>query len=268
MQEHSMKNNEKTLFVFEGAKTENSYIEKLENNFLGPRNAIKCVYGAEIYQLYSIMKNDNPFPEDIVSLLKERPSTNNAEVLKDYDRNSFAYIYLFFDYDAHARFANDDKIKEMLSFFDNETEEGKLYISYPMAEAIRHYEDMDSFKNLTVKCKKKNCPFIDECEDKDCLNEPHYKHLSVTGKLQLWDTNSYTKNVWQELITAHLKKANLLVNDVFVLPFLPITQSSIFEKQLEKHINKKCPEVAVLSALPLYVFDYYGAIKTIKKICE
>ena len=161
-----------------------------------------------------------------------------------------------------------DKIKEMLSFFDNETEEGKLYISYPMVEAIRHYEDMDSFKNLTVKCKKKNCPFIDECEDKDCLNEPHYKHLSVTGKRQLWDTNSYTKNVWQELITAHLKKANLLVNDVFVLPFLPITQSSIFEKQLEKHINKKCPEVAVLSALPLYVFDYYGAIKTIKKIFE
>ena len=42
--------------------------------------------------------------------------------------------------------ADDSKIKEMLQFFDNETENGMLYISYPMVEAIRHYKDMNSFR--------------------------------------------------------------------------------------------------------------------------
>ena len=45
-------NKEKTLFIFEGAKTEDKLIEKLEHNFLGKTNAIKCVFDAEIYQLY------------------------------------------------------------------------------------------------------------------------------------------------------------------------------------------------------------------------
>ena len=46
------------------------------------------------------------------------------------------------------------------------------------------------------------------------------------------------------------------------------TQNSIFAKQLEKHINHKCPEVAVLSAFPVYVLDYYGVEGVKKKLEE
>ena len=51
---------------------------------------------------------------------------------------------------------------------------------------------------------------------------------------------------------------NYLVNDVFDFPANTEPQSSIFSMQLEKHVNHKCPEVAVLSAFPIYVLDYYG----------
>ena len=51
---------------------------------------------------------------------------------------------------------------------------------------------------------------------------------------------------------------------VFAFPMKTELQRVIFEKQLEKHVNKKCPRVAVLSAFPLYVLDYYG-IDTLKK---
>jgi len=262
-----MMNKEKTLFIFEGAKTEDKLVEKLEHNFLGDRHAIKCVFDAEIYQLYRAIKEENVFSIDIVSLLKER-TAENAEVLKDYNRDSFAYIYLFFDYDAHSTLADDDKIKEMLSFFNDETEEGKLYISYPMVEAMRHFKDIESFKFLTVKCKRKNCPYIEGCINKEvCLKEPHYKEfVSLDSKPQLSNVNSYKKKIWQELITAHLCKANYLVRDEFVLPLSLISQNDIFAKQLEKHINHKCPEVAVLSAFPLYVLDYFGCDRTIEKL--
>ena len=122
-----MLNNELQLFVFEGSRAESKYVEQLERNFLGKRISVKCVYDAEIYQLYkSLEKEELDF--DMVELLKER-SEENAELLKDYTRDSFAYIYLFFDYDAHSTLADDSKIEEMLEFFDNETENGLLYIS-------------------------------------------------------------------------------------------------------------------------------------------
>jgi hypothetical protein len=263
-----MLNNELHLFVFEGVRAESKYVDMLEQNFLGKRIFVKCVYDAEIYQLYKVLKEEDA-DFDLVELLKER-NKENAELLRDYTRDSFAYIYLFFDYDAHSTLADDDKIEEMLDFFDNETENGLLYISYPMLEAIRHYKDMQSFKELTVKCKRANCPYKEECDEVEaCLKEPHYKNVSASEcQPQLTNINKYTKEVWQELIRAHVSKMNYLVHDVFDLPKQIEPQSVIFSKQLEKHINHKCPKVAILSAFPIYVLDYYGAETLKKKLNE
>ena len=262
-----MLNNELQLFVFEGVRAESKYVDMLEQHFLGKRISVKCVYDAELYQLYKILEEEPDF--DLVELLKER-SKENAKLLQDYNRDSFAYIYLFFDYDAHSTLASDEKVKEMLNFFDNETENGLLYISYPMLEAIRHYKDMDSFKELAVKCKRANCPYKDECNEVEaCMKEPHYKNVSASECLpKLTNINKYTKEVWKELIRAHVSKMNYLVNDSFDFPAKPELQSVIFSKQLEKYINHKCPMVSVLSAFPIYVLDYYGVDGLKKKLDE
>jgi len=261
-----MSNNELQLFVFEGARAESKYVDKLEQNFLGNRITLKCVYDAEIYQLYKSLKEEN-YSFDLVELLKER-SQENAELLRNYNRHSFAYIYLFFDYDAHSTLADDEKIAEMLKFFDNETENGLLYISYPMVEAIRHYKDMDSFKTLIVKCKRSNCIYRADCNEvEECMKEPHYKTFSSYDcRADLCNINKYSNDVWQELIYAHVCKMNYLVNDIFSFPEKAELQTTIFEKQLEKYINHKCPKVAVLSAFPIYVLDYYGVNSLKKKL--
>lgn len=257
-----------TLFVFEGAKTEPGLVRNLEQNFLGTGHAIRCVYGAEIYQLYESIKEDGLF-HDIITVLQDR--LNNRTILDGCTRDSFAYVYLFFDYDAHATKADDDKIREMLSFFDNETENGKLYISYPMVEAIRHYTDRESFRDLKVKCKRANCPYGDECADEDkeaCLKEPHYKQIVAENSRPGLSNMNYDRTIWQELITAHLCKMNDLVHDVFDFPQNICSQEEIFSKQRNKHINQKCPQVAVLSAFPIYVLDYYGCERLQKKLNE
>ena len=51
-----MLNNELHLFVFEGVRAESKYVDMLEQNFLGRRISVKCVYDAEIYQLYKVLK--------------------------------------------------------------------------------------------------------------------------------------------------------------------------------------------------------------------
>lgn len=251
-------NKTRHLFIFEGARAEKIIFDKLEQNFFGKKHSIKCVYDAEVYQLYKQLSSDD-FALDIVNLLKER-SPRLAEELKDYNRDSFAFIYLFFDYDGHSSLADDRKIAELLDFFDNDTDNGQMFISYPMVEALRHYRDMESFRDLTVKCKRANCPWLQECETKDdCLAEPHYKRLVPTdNRPSLSNVNSYTFEVWKELITAHLCKMNYLVNDNFSMPQSLVSQQTIFDCQQVKHISHRCPEVAVLSAFPPFILDYFG----------
>lgn len=72
-----MLGNELNLFVLEGAWAEGKMIDSLERHFLGDRFAVRCVYDAEIYQLYKQLKADD-FALDIVNVLKER-SPENAE---------------------------------------------------------------------------------------------------------------------------------------------------------------------------------------------
>ncbi len=254
------------LFIFEGGRAENKIFKKLEQNFLGRKFGIKCVYDAEVYQLYQQLKADD-FALDIVNLLKERNSIL-AEELKDYNRDSFASVYLFFDYDGHSTLADDRKLIEMLDFFDNDTDNGLLFISYPMVEALRHYRDMESFKDLTVKCKRDKCPYADDCDSKDsCLEEPHYKNFVPTdSRPSLSNINGYTFEVWKELVTAHLCKMNYLVNDSFSMPETVVGQRQVFDSQLEKHILHRCSEVAVLSAFPLFVLDYFGVEKLISML--
>lgn len=249
------------LFIFEGER-EGKYVESLEQHFLqgDTEKHIKCIYKTDIYQLFKQMSVDN-FAIDIVTLLKGRDET-----LKDYNQDSFAGIYLFFDYDGHATEADDSKIMEMLKYFNNETENGLLFLSYPMLEAIRHYTDKESFKDLVVKCKAKNCPNRNNCSDVEaCDAEDHYKKQS-SDKNKFNDIRKYTPEIWKELIKAHVYKMNYLVSDSYTMPTDIVTQSTIFEKQLEKYIKQQCPKVAVLSAFPLYILNHYGAEKLNEKL--
>lgn len=253
-----------TLFVFEGESTEGNIVSKLERYFMEESVAIKCVFCGDIYQFYRQLKVEE-FSVEILTMLKQR-SEKNRKVLAGYDNDSFAYIYFFFDYDAHATKADDGQVAEMLGFFNNETENGKLFVSYPMVEAIRHYRDKESFKDLSVKCKRANCPNVADCKDAaECLKEPHYK-TTVPGESDLNVTRLDTPEKWKELIDAHLCKGNYVLNDVYSRPAVLLGQSELFQSQQRKYISRSCPVVAVLSAFPLFVQDYYGVDRLNEKL--
>lgn len=229
----------KVLFVFEGEKTEEQIVSSLQVFFLQENTTIKCVYGAEIYQIYQAIKADEDL--DTFNLLRER-SVQNKEVLDGFTREDFAEIYLFFDYDGHSSLADDNKLEELLAFFDEETDKGKLYVSYPMVEALKHISDYETFRDLTVACKKN-------------IGYKNIVHHVGINKLSRF--NKYDLDTWNALIEVHLKKANFIVHDSFAFPNELITQPYLFSKQLEKYINP-LSVVAVLSAFPIFLHDYYG----------
>ncbi|KAF2079123.1 hypothetical protein [Flavobacterium sharifuzzamanii] len=227
------------LFVFEGAKTEKLITDNIKKNLFNDENVIiQCAFCTTIYNLYKKISQDEDL--DTFEILKNIP--HNAENLSSFNRNDFAEIYMFFDYDGHTTSASDKKLIKLLDFFNEETEFGKLFISYPMVEALKHCHDKIDFKELKVEAKKEikyKKKVNREC-DKDFINMP-----------------LYDLKIWLHLIDLHLKKMNYIVDDNFIFPTKNFSQNDIFFKQLEKYINIDST-VAVLSAFPIFLFDYYG----------
>jgi hypothetical protein len=225
------------LFVFEGERTEKQIADNLPAFFLDSNTVITCAYCNNLYQLFEDISIDEDL--DTFMLLKEKAI--NVE-LQRFDRDDFAEIYLFFDYDGHDTMADDFKTEKLLMFFNEETDKGKLYISYPMVESLKHYSDLHSFQHLKVECKK----------------NINYKNLvSQTCAKELIQFKKYDAKIWEMLIVAHLQKMNYIVIDRFRFPNTLFLQSDIFEKQLEKYI-KIDSTVAVLSAFPIFLHDYFG----------
>lgn len=226
------------LFIFEGEKPELQIFYNLRRYFLNEKEneQISISYCNNIYHLAKEIKENEYL--DFFELLKEEGKVDN-ELTKD----NIARIYLVFDYDGHADNDSNQKLLDMLNIFDNETEQGKLYISYPMSEALRHIKDSINFKDI--------------CE----ISEPTYKGLSTRNCDEKYKHfKKYTIDIWHHLIDQHSKKTNFIVNNSFSFPTNIIEQLEIFNNQKLKYIDKE-NKVAVLSAFPIFLLDYYGMDK-------
>ena len=97
-----------------------------------------------------------------------------------------------------------DVIKQMLESFDNETENGKLYISYPMVEALRDFK--------AGKCGDGDNCFV-EISD---LTE--YKNISSKNSLNLHFRN-YNINVWKEIVDVFSMRITCLLGNAEVISY-------------------------------------------------
>ena len=227
------------LFVFEGQVTEHDIMANMRKYYLNTEtDGVYLVSSncSDIYSLYGKLKKDEDL--DIFPLLTEK--TANAH-LSDIKRRQISEIYLFFDYDGHVPGATDEKLQELLEHFNDETENGKLYVSYPMVESLKHIPEK-GFETLTVKAKEKI---------------GYKKIASDECKREYISFNKLSHNDWKQLNLSHLKKLNKLVNDTYELPSKLYEQTVILEKQVQNHISTH-NEVAVLSCYPIFLLDYYG----------
>ena len=267
-----MFNNKKatTLFIVEGVKKEVQLFTNIGSFWFKNKDIKYIILPAcgNIYILYQMLKRDD-FETDLIEVIKEKIS--NA-TLKNLDNNQVEEInslrsqdidetYLFFDYDAQTNNLFGDKspntvISEMLDIFDNETDIGKLYISYPMIEALRDRID-DSCNTIT------GCIY-------NINNLLKYKHDSSVS----FNNHEYSKEDWQQAITSFILRLSHLFEKNEVLSFDEyknfITNVSIFNKELEFIENDF---VFVLSAIPKFLLDYFPIkiwntfIKRKKLIC-
>lgn len=232
------------LLILEGEKTEPIIVNNLKKYFLNEKSntIVKAVYGTVIYKLYKDFFPNNKLDEDLelFPLIQENIENLNGDELSNITRDQVSEIYLFFDYDSHATNADDDKLQNMFNLFNNETEHGKLFVSYPMVEAIKHLRDNIDFKNVIESSSRE-----------------YKKIVSLNCNYNLNGLSNLEKKDWNFIIHEHSKKANYIVHNDFNLPNDIIEQNTIFNKQKEKYISVD-KKVAVLASFPLFLLDYYG----------
>lgn len=242
------------LFIVEGEVKEKRIIEELTRCFFKGKNEAKIVSvstAQNIYMLYDKLKEDR-FDTDVVELLREMLPTVK-ETLEGIERQRISDVFLFFDYDLQANNiggqglydSNKDVVDEMISVFDDSTQNGKLYISYPMSEAVYDY-------------RSGYCQSFSACFCKDTKIES-YKRDS--GNRNPNASRHFGKKEWNEAMNTFVLRAQCLF-EIDKMGFSDyrknINTMSIFDKQND--VGKEYNAIFVLSAFPEFLLDYFGKV--------
>ena len=256
----------KIAIIAEGVKSETHVLKNLNELFFKNCDIVPIIFPTctNIYALYKMIQEDEDL--DIIELAQDLSKKQNIKRVNQFNefdfmqmkKSDFAEIYLFYDFDGHnnnlPKGVNPiETMKKMLALFDNETEHGKMYISYPMIEAVRHFHSYDI-------CKKYN-----ECMY-DYLNGRTYKEY--IDEIALYhDLKRFSKETWSFQIDKFLHSISCLfyLDIEFNKEFYTqnITPLSIYNQQLKNNIATS-HKVMVLSAFPEFLLDYFR----FDKLCE
>ena len=238
----------RTAFIVEGLREANMLrrmIRSLDDKSLLD---VMLVLPTEmnLYMLWNEIKDEPNI--DIIEYLRERSESIN-ETLDSLNSDDFSEVYLFFDLDAqqdNIKYNGIDQlieiIKSMLCTFDNETDKGKLYISYPMCEAYSDYIP-DTCKTFTSNCYQN--PFSKDYKNRVGNNNPNaiLTHLTI-------------KKI-SEMIGCYLDRITCLHNTTEAFDYAKAKSISVLDIFYKQSELLKKELVIVLSAFPEFIIDYY-----------
>lgn len=262
------------LFVFEGVNREPDIFKTLEQLFFihpsGMNEKILTYpYGTSFHTLYNVLNKEN------ISLLehlrdKAKNNRNNKlrkyyDVFLEYMEMDFSEIFLFFDYDFHIKNMPLDRWNEeldrMLLMFDNETENGKMYISYPMVESIRYTKKLPDPQYYTYWVKQEDCMKVSGNPKTGFkFSAAEFSYYNGLSFIQLNDDNrTEVEENWQYLKEQNVSKANYICTGKNEMPTHKedVAQKVIFKNQLENFVRQPNCGVSILNAFPLFLYDYF-----------
>jgi len=250
----------KVLFVLEGEQPEGNIVARLQKAFPEEladlsSDLVKIVFSSNIYSLYGKLKDDEGFL-DVVEVLKEQYPEDKE--LQDLDRESVSQVFLFFDLDIHGLAQPIEQsccqLNELISFFDNETENGKLFLSYPMAEAVNI---CDMTNGLMADDRKlfKIC---------DCENDGFKHFVNDLNRDSKTICRANCRDNWLIICKANYEKAQWLMNllsEASSVNLNQMQQPAILRHQ--QTLIKNDGVVATLSAFPFFLLEYLGTEKIV-----
>lgn len=267
------------LFIFEGKNQEPKIYKTLERLFFSEENdeRIYVSYCSNIYNFYNIIRshdlfnnNDSSIPLLIKEEMRKHPDLNPH--ISDFNADDISQVFIFFDYDiqnSNATRGEQTKeynlqIQEMLSFFNDETNHGKLYINYPMVDSYRYTDKLPDDNYYTYEISLKNCNRFKELLAKDKPLYRNEKRLQIREIENEYVNNDNVLRDWKYINSQNIAKANYVCTGQNTIPIIKetVTQDSVFKNQLKEFVYKK-NTVSILNSFPLFLMDYFKDINLI-----
>ena len=239
---------DKILFICEGSHTEKKFCKLIiEKYFIqNERKKEYVAFGTNIYGLYDELSKD--YGLDIVELIKEKAKKKNNMVnYSKLNSGGFSEIYLIFDFDPQAPQYDENKIKRMVKYFDNETENGKLYINYPMMESLKNFKSIPDLDYNNYVINKNMCSSYKEYVSKiSCIN--HFNDI----------TNDILKVIIKQNLLKYEKISDNFIRDYesYVILF---SQDKLLSLQILK-LNTSS-QIYVINTSIFFGIDYFGKNK-------
>lgn len=232
----------KILFVVEGQNDEVKYINRLFNKCNKLQKYEIVPYKTNLHNLADKLVVDGKIDStlDLRLVLKEMEVDESEKSKLSQD---FSDIILVFDFEPQQDVPRFDKIRVLLQFFDKSTENGKLYINYPMMQSYRHFAELPDakFKELIV------------------TNEDARHYKEIVGEISgFTNVDHHSYNLFVSIAYHHLLKINFILNGKYELPdknfVYNLSQVDLFDIQL-RLLNEK-GYIYVVNTFALFIIEY------------
>lgn len=230
----------KILVIVEGEKTDVKLMRKLFDIYGISENHQIVSYNTNIYRLYQEMfKDGDPESIDLLQLLKEKESDEQRKQIFD---ERYSDILLIFDLDPQDPLYNREKISEMLEYFNESSDMGKLYINYPMVEAFYHMTDIpdEDYPSYVVS--------MDELKEKR-----YKKRVNLVNRNHEYTKFAINRTECNIVIKQNIEKANMLIGKQSDRDAYNDDLKILSRQLLELERNKR---IYVLCTCAFYIADY------------
>lgn len=228
----------KLLFITEGEVDEPKFIDKVFSKCYPNIEYDYYAYSTSIHTLSKLLFDENGEIDEFLDIKNVLKENEKNEYKREKLSNRYSDIILVFDFDPHSDNPQFEKIKKMMLFFNDSTDNGKLYINYPMMQSYKHIKNYfdEDFKNRIIEVSK--------CSE--------YKQF-VDEESILKDLKKYNYPIIMKIIGFNLKKANYLLNSKYEIPsydeFNKIDLNKIYD------IQCKLKDKNIVSILNTFVFN-------------
>lgn len=190
-----------------------------------------------------LFNNYNDFDEENIDIKLVLASLENDEDRKQLLYKKYSDIYMIFDFEPQHDHPHFDTIKRMVSYFNDSTLKGKLFLNYPMMQSYKHFNKLpcSSFENLEVT--------LDEIK----------KYKEIVGNVSgFTDLTKYNYITYFSIAIHHLKKANKFLNGVYEIlsidNYLKLDYSKIYDLELALFMEKN--KISVLNTCVFSLIDF------------
>lgn len=185
----------KILLIVEGENDEKKFLNSLFKHCSKKTEYKIYSYRTNIHILaQELYSNYNDFDINGESELKLiLASLEDDKTKKQLLLGKYSDIYMIFDFEPQHNYPHFDTVKRMIKYFNDSSNQGQLYINYPMMQSFKHHSVLpdECFKNLKI-------------EFDDLKN---YKTI-VAQNSGFTDVTKYDYLIFYSLAVHHLKKLN------------------------------------------------------------